>query len=62
MASPDKVCRFARTRGLLHEPSAKRENMKVLDDPNVSGRAEELNALLAALIGLRKGDASVRLP
>jgi HAMP domain-containing protein/signal transduction histidine kinase/DNA-binding response OmpR family regulator len=36
--------------------------MKVLDDPSVSGRNEEMNALLAALTGLRKGDASVRLP
>src|SRR3954469_2638584 len=36
--------------------------MKVIDDPNVSGRQEELNSLLVALNGLRKGDASVRLP
>ena len=36
--------------------------MKVIDDPNVSGRQEELNALLVALNGLRKGDATVRLP
>ncbi|MGZ5892354.1 MAG: hypothetical protein ACXWJ7_07050, partial [Caldimonas sp.] len=36
--------------------------MKVVDDPNVSGRNEEMNSLLAALTGLRKGDASVRLP
>src|SRR5678816_1544018 len=36
--------------------------MKVLDDPNVNGRSEELAALLAALNGLRKGDAGVRLP
>src|SRR6476469_4240953 len=36
--------------------------MKVVDDPNVSGRNEEMNSLLAALSGLLKGDASVRLP
>ena len=36
--------------------------MKVVDDPNVSGRNEEMNSLLAALTGLLKGDASVRLP
>src|SRR5918993_835649 len=36
--------------------------MKVVDDPNVSGRLEELNALLVALTALRKGDAQVRLP
>ena len=36
--------------------------MKVVDDPNVSGRLEELNALLVALTALRKGDAEVRLP
>ena len=36
--------------------------MKVLDDPNVSGRNDEMNALLAALTALRKGDATVRLP
>ncbi|MGH8797910.1 MAG: hybrid sensor histidine kinase/response regulator, partial [Caldimonas sp.] len=36
--------------------------MKVLDDPNVSGRNEEMNALLAALTSLRKGDARARLP
>ncbi|HEV7577897.1 MAG TPA: HAMP domain-containing protein, partial [Caldimonas sp.] len=36
--------------------------MKVVDDPNVSGRDEEMNLLLAALTGLLKGDASVRLP
>src|SRR6186997_2598947 len=36
--------------------------MKVVDDPSVSGRNEEMNSLLAALSGLLKGDASVRLP
>ena len=37
--------------------------MKVLDDPEAwNGRSEELAALLVALNGLRKGDASVRLP
>ena len=36
--------------------------MKVLDDPNVSSRGEEMNALLVALTSLRKGDASARLP
>ena len=36
--------------------------MKVVDDPSVSGRNEEMNSLLAALTGLLKGDASVRLP
>ena len=36
--------------------------MKVLDDPSVSGRNEEMTSLLTALTGLRKGDASVRLP
>ena len=34
--------------------------MKVVDDPSVSGRNEEMNSLLAALSGLLKGDASVR--
>ena len=33
--------------------------MKVVDDPNVSGSLEELNALLIALTALRKGDAKV---
>src|SRR6187399_1539105 len=36
--------------------------MKVVDDPSVSGRNEEMNSLLTALTGLLKGDASVRLP
>src|SRR3954453_13664925 len=36
--------------------------MKVVDDPNVGGSLEELNALLVALTALRKGDAEVRLP
>src|SRR6476620_3923062 len=36
--------------------------MKVVDDPNVGGSLEELNALLVALTALKKGDASVRLP
>src|SRR5215203_2584309 len=36
--------------------------MKVVDDPSVSGRNEEMNSLLVALSGLLKGDASVRLP
>jgi methyl-accepting chemotaxis protein len=36
--------------------------MKVRDDPSVDDRNEEMNALLVALTGLRKGDASVRLP
>src|SRR3982750_4890075 len=36
--------------------------MKVVDDPNVGGSLEELNALLVALTALRKGDAKVRLP
>ena len=36
--------------------------MKVRDDPGVDGRNDEMNALLVALTGLRKGDASVRLP
>jgi HAMP domain-containing protein len=36
--------------------------MKVRDDPGVDGRNDEMNALLVALTGLRKGDATVRLP
>ena len=36
--------------------------MKVRDDPNLNDTDEEMNALLVALTGLRKGDAKVRLP
>src|SRR3982751_1182121 len=36
--------------------------MKVVDDPNLSGRNEEMNSLLTALTGLLRGDATVRLP
>src|SRR3954466_13305683 len=36
--------------------------MKVVDDPSVSGRNEEMNSLLTALTGLLRGDATVRLP
>src|SRR4051812_6888497 len=36
--------------------------VKVIDDPGLNGRNEQMNALLAALTGLRKGDPAVRLP
>ena len=36
--------------------------MKVRDDPNLNDPNDEMNALLVALTGLRKGDANVRLP